>query len=70
MPGTAPSQAPASALIQKQKRRKNNYLIISKNFYDNCFLCLFQFPGVLAYNMSKSAVDQFTSTVALGKYYT
>ena len=28
---------------------------------------LFQFPGVLAYNMSKSAIDQMTRCVALGK---
>ena len=26
------------------------------------------FPGVLAYNISKSAVDQFTRCVALGMY--
>ena len=28
---------------------------------------LFKFPNVLAYCMSKSAVDQFTRCVALGK---
>jgi NAD(P)-dependent dehydrogenase (short-subunit alcohol dehydrogenase family) len=28
-------------------------------------LFLFQFPGVLAYNMSKAAVDQINRTVAL-----
>lgn len=32
-----------------------------------CFLILicFQFPGVLAYNISKAALDQFTRCVAL-----
>ena len=28
---------------------------------------IFQFAGVLAYNMSKSAIDQFTRCIALGK---
>jgi NAD(P)-dependent dehydrogenase (short-subunit alcohol dehydrogenase family) len=28
-------------------------------------LFLIQFPGILAYNMSKAAVDQMTRTVAL-----
>lgn len=28
---------------------------------------ILQFPGVLAYCMSKSAIDQFTRCVALGK---
>ena len=34
-----------------------------------CFwiIIIFQFPDVLAYCMSKSAIDQFTRCVALGK---
>lgn len=39
-------------------------------FYFELFytlILILQFPGVLAYCMSKSAIDQFTRCVALGK---
>lgn len=36
-------------------------------FFLVIFSITLQFPGVLAYCMSKSAIDQFTRCVALGK---
>lgn len=40
-------------------------------FLKNCdrVFCFLQFPGVLAYCMSKSAIDQFTRCIALGKSF-
>jgi NAD(P)-dependent dehydrogenase (short-subunit alcohol dehydrogenase family) len=38
---------------------------VNSFFLSDGLLFWLQFPGVLAYNMSKAAVDQFTRTVAL-----
>lgn len=40
----------------------------SEQFY-TVILIILQFPGVLAYCMSKSAIDQFTRCVALGSLF-
>lgn len=61
--------------IQCQWTEICGYLEAGLLFFSACFELLWhsvlfaQFPGVLAYCMSKSAIDQFTRCVALGKSF-